>query len=70
VLNKLDLVEKIPQKDRVSPIARFEKHFPELKNIFAEIFGVSALNGHKILELQVNFLNFLHFFHFSVVLLC
>jgi len=52
VINKLDLYEKIPEKDRKPVVERFIKHFPEIPSIFYEIFTISALNGQKVLELQ------------------
>eukprot|EP01125_Pyxidicula_operculata_P021737 TRINITY_DN859_c0_g1_i1.p1 TRINITY_DN859_c0_g1~~TRINITY_DN859_c0_g1_i1.p1 ORF type:complete len:283 (-),score=29.10 TRINITY_DN859_c0_g1_i1:59-907(-) len=52
VLNKIDLVEKIPEEQRKPIIGRFEKHYPNLSNTFERVFTVSALNGKKVLELQ------------------
>jgi len=52
VLNKVDLADKIPEKDRKPIVGRFEKHFSNLRDVFSEIFTISALNGYKVLELQ------------------
>jgi GTP-binding protein Era len=45
IANKSDLVDKIPEKDKVPVLPRLRKHIPQIDHLFDQIFVISALTG-------------------------
>jgi len=52
VLNKMDLYDQIEEKAKVDVLSRFKLHFPNIDDIFQQIFTISALNGKGVIDLQ------------------